>query len=1734
MAEVMVRLDMAPAATVTIPVMTTNATATAGSDYTTVMEDVTVLSTDTGAALTKTVSIPISDDDLDEDDETFTVSFGALTGLTTGTTTSVTVTITDDDDAPQLTVAAAPTAIDEGAASTITITSANGSMPSSDLTVPFTITGTDVTSDDYTLTSGGSALTGAEVTLPTGATTVAITLTAVNDADEAETLTFTLTTPVSNAGYTVGGTSTATVMINPTTTVTPTVNFVAGTLTVAEDGGMAEVMVRLDMAPADTVTIPVMTTNATATAGSDYTTVMENVTVLSTDTGAALTKTVSIPISDDDLDEDDETFTVSFGALTGLTTGTTTSVTVTITDDDDAPQLTVAAAPTAIDEGATSTITITSANGSMPSSDLTVPFTITGMGVTSDDYTLTSGGSALTGAEVTLPTGASTVAITLTAVNDADEAETLTFTLTSPVSNAGYTVGGTSTATVMINPTTTVTPTVNFVAGTLTVAEDGGMAMVMVRLDMAPADTVTIPVMTTDATATAGNDYTAVMQDVTVMSTDTGASLTKTVSIPISDDDLDEDDETFTVSFGALTGVTAGATTSVTVTITDDDVPELSVAADPTAIDEGAASTITITANISPIGNLTIPFTITGTDVTSDDYTLASGGSALAGTTVTLAAGTDSVTITLTAVDDADEAETLTYTLTSPVANAGYTVGGTSTATVMINPVATVTPTVNFVSGTLMVGEDIGMAEVMVQLDVSPATTVTIPVMTTDATATAGNDYTAVMENVTVMSTDTGASLIKTVSISITDDTAYEGNETFTVSFGSLTGVTAGTTTSVTVTIIDNDIPELSVAADPTTIEEGATSTFTITANASPIGNLPIPFTITGPGVTSDDYTLTSLGTPLTDLEVTLLAGSTSVTVTLTAANDADTTETLTFTLTSPAAEDGYTVGTFNQAMVRINPLPEPMVSFDSSRMTVSEDVGTVEVDVTLTTGQPASTLTIPVVTMDGTATATGDYTAVTQNVIFLPTDSNADLTKTVSISITDDTVYENNEIFTVMFGALTGVTSGVRPSTTVTITDEDTLTAGFAMRNMVAEGDGTVDFTLSLSASPAVDVTIPYSITAGTAMIPADVMAAASSRSVTFMANATGPQLMQIISITIVDDMLDEADETFTLALQSANLPPRVTGSTAELEVTITDNDVPVISVSAAPALVNEGQASTITITSNTAPIADLTVPFTIGGTDITDADYTLASGGSTLTGAEVTLAAGANSVEITLTTADDADTAAETLTFTLTAAVANAGYTVGAANQTTVTINPTGTLVVSFTAGTAEVSEDGGTVDVMVNLDKAPAATLTIPVVTIAGTATAPGDYTAVMENVTFMTTDSGEDLTKTVTVTIIDDDLYENEESFTVAFGTLSDISTGTDSVTITITDEETLTVGFTSTTITATEDMGTVDIDVELVGSTAVDVTIDGIFIDDSAYFQPTGDSVTFPAGATGDELTQSLTAVIIDNMIDEDDRQFNFLFQDFPSERVSAIGGREFATVTVVDNDAPQLSVSTAVVSLDEGGAAGMIEITADILPVSDLTVPFTIAGMNVTADDYTLTSGGSAVSSPLTFPATRRSLTLTLTAVNNGDTQAEMLAFTLSPEADSDVYTVGSPNQVAVTINPAPAVEFISGTATATESSGTVTVMVRLSRAPASNVTIPIRTMDGTATAGEDYTALTTESVTFRSSDLGAALTKTVSIDITDDGTSDNNENFTVIFGTLPDSVRPGPTDSVTVTITDT
>ncbi len=108
---------------------------------------------------------------------------------------------------------------------------------------------------------------------------------------------------------------------------------------------------------------------------------------------------------------------------------------------------------------------------------------------------------------------------------------------------------------------------VSFGKAEYTASENGGAVLIDLTLSDITQSDVTVTVASSDGTAQAGSDYTAVNQAVTIPAGQPSAS----VSLNILDDGTTESNETLTLTLSNPVNAKLGATSTATVTIVDDD-----------------------------------------------------------------------------------------------------------------------------------------------------------------------------------------------------------------------------------------------------------------------------------------------------------------------------------------------------------------------------------------------------------------------------------------------------------------------------------------------------------------------------------------------------------------------------------------------------------------------------------------------------------------------------------------------------------------------------------------------------------------------------------------------------------------------------------------------------------------------------------------------------------------------------------------------------------------------------------------------------------------------------------------------------------------------------------------------------------------------------------------------------------------------------------------------------------
>lgn len=155
-----------------------------------------------------------------------------------------------------------------------------------------------------------------------------------------------------------------------------------------------------------------------------------------------------------------------------------------------------------------------------------------------------------------------------------------------------------------------------------------------------------------------------------------------------------------------------------------------------------------------------------------------------------------------------------------------------------------------------------------------------------------------------------------------------------------------------------------------------------------------------------------------------------------------------------------------------------------------------------------------------------------------------------------------------------------------------------------VNEKDGTIDIDVTLNTVSAEVVRVQYAIQSGAATQNSDYQG--TQGSLTFPAGTAS----QKFSIPILEDLLVEGDETFTITL-SASQNARL-GGPIVVPVTITDNENPTISFSSPTYLANEAGGSVL-ITVNRTPIFNATSSVEyrlLAGTALGGSDFTLVTG--------------------------------------------------------------------------------------------------------------------------------------------------------------------------------------------------------------------------------------------------------------------------------------------------------------------------------------------------------------------------------------------------------------------------------------------------------------------------------------------------------------------------------------------
>ncbi len=611
---------------------------------------------------------------------------------------------------------------------------------------------------------------------------------------------------------------------------------------------------------------------------------------------------------------------------------------------------------------------------------------------------------------------------------------------------------------------------------------------------------------------------------------------------------------------------------------------------------------------------------------------------------------------------------------------------------------------------------------------------------------------------------------------------------------------------------------------------------------------------------------------------------------------------------------------------ITVAPVVDPAISIND--VSVNEAAGTITFTITL--DQPTSAnVSVNYATANGSATSGADYSAVSGTVSFAP----GTITRTVSVNIANDAVFEGNENFSVVLsGAVNATIADNRGTGTITDNDMPTLAVSSPT---VGEG-GFAVFTVSLSNVSTTAVTFNPTLASGTANVGTDTSGALQyfngtawvavpAGGVTLAAGTTSVQ----VRVATSDDFAAESNETFALTA-TVTAGTTVNASATGTATISDDSDLTTLTLSATPS-VAEGGSIVYTATLDHAAVTPLAVTLSSGQT------ITIAAGATT---GSVTIAAPGEDVYI------DAGSVSRSI-----ASTSGGGFeslSVNAAAATTTVTDTINTTTVSIT-GSAVVAE-GATAAYVISLTS-PAQTAVTVNLAYSGTAANGADFTGVAT----VTIPAGSS-SAAFNVATLQDVLAEGAENFTVTIGSAAGgnfenlvISGANGAATTSISDDDTPTLsvssptlgegGFAVFTVSLSNPSTTaVTFNPALASGTATigsDTSTALEYFNGSAWVAVPVGGITLAAGATSVQVRVATT-------------------DDFAAE-----GSEQFAlTATVTAGTTANASATgTATITDDVDATTVTLTATPSVAEGGSIIYTATLSNAAVTAMTVTLSSG---------------------------------------------------------------------------------------------------------------------------------------------------------------------------------
>jgi Ca2+-binding RTX toxin-like protein len=302
------------------------------------------------------------------------------------------------------------------------------------------------------------------------------------------------------------------------------------------------------------------------------------------------------------------------------------------------------------------------------------------------------------------------------------------------------------------------------------------------------------------------------------------------------------------------------------------------------------------------------------------------------------------------------------------------------------------------------------------------------------------------------------------------------------------------------------------------------------------------------------------------------------------------------------------------------------------------------------------------------------------------------------------------------------------------------------------------------------------------------------------------------------------------------------------------------------------------------------------------------------------------------------------------------------------------------------------------------------------------------------------------------------------------------------------------------------------------------TEDGTATASQDYQALTPYTVTIPAG---DKTAKIDIPIVSDTAFEPDETFFVSLANPQGAELDS-----NTATITILNDDKPSISVASDIHSVNEGD-----KLQSSAKVVVSLPAPATsIVTVDYKTMDGTATSAGDtpdfkSTSGTLTFQVGQTSQTISVPFMddslveNNENFKVILSKATGASLGSNSTTTVTIVDNDGVVTKPTLSID---PTVSVGEGAGSAQLKVSLSSASTSDVTVNYDTTDGTAKGIYDFTGASKQTLTFRAGETS----KTILIPITEDALVEGDETFNVVLSNAA-GANLGTNSSSKVTIID-